>query len=205
MQLLSTNFEMNTEYCSPDRSCIWPEIGELLPLERGAISPSCRARGWRQSFLENGQSSTRGGHRRSRRRAPRPLKLGHENHWKYQIISFSCRCMQSLIILGCSALPRYTEVMTNETLDILFTETCQQPLALRRTTTRRSLLSSIHLYSTRNRNPEHTKHLKRERTRHLHGTHAPISLSSPLVTYRYKGGSPDLRISLDTGYGFVKV
>ena len=47
-----------------------------LPLERGAISPSCRARGWRRSFSGTDRNSTRGGRKRSRRTAPRHLQLG---------------------------------------------------------------------------------------------------------------------------------
>ena len=49
-------------------------IIKYLPLVRDAISPSCRARGWRQSFWENGQNNTLGGRRRSRRKALRHLK-----------------------------------------------------------------------------------------------------------------------------------
>ena len=60
-------------------------IMKYLPLVRDAISPSCRARGWRQSFWENGQSNTLVGRRRSRRKALRHLKWSVKKEKWYQI------------------------------------------------------------------------------------------------------------------------
>ena len=67
---------------------LWGNITmKHLPLVRDVISPSDRARGWRQSFWENGQSNTLGGRRRSRRKALRHLKWSVE---KTNDFRFSC-------------------------------------------------------------------------------------------------------------------
>ena len=59
------------------------------------------------------------------------------------------------------------------------------------------------MYSTLNRSPARTYEAPKTGTDSTFAWHACTFPSfSPLVTYRYKGGSADLRIS---GYGFIKV